>query len=81
MLENPILLKDALHNVCADSGASDDYSRGLVVGLVAGMMAVTGLSYFELVPVVRAAMPKHIDPIRLPKSFRADFTGDSDAGI
>jgi hypothetical protein len=36
------LLKDALYNTRDDSGASDDYARGLVVGVVSTLMSRGG---------------------------------------
>lgn len=32
-------IRDALHNLTKNSGASEEYKRGLVVGLVTGIMA------------------------------------------
>jgi len=41
----PALLKDALYNLMDNSGASDDYCKGLVVGMVSVIMAITGGSH------------------------------------
>jgi len=80
MLKNPVILKDALHNVCVESGASDDYSRGLVVGVVSALMAASGKSYDEVTLVVANCLPYPFDPNRIPRAFRDTFVGDSDNG-
>ena len=72
-MKNTVLLRDALCNLRGDSGASDDYCRGLVVGLVAGIMAATGKDYNEVFPVIRNALPSRIDRMRLPAAFRSDL--------
>jgi hypothetical protein len=36
---NTVLIKDALNNLLPRSGATDDYCRGLVLGVVAALMA------------------------------------------
>lgn len=66
-------LRDALHNLDMRSGASDDYCHGLLVGVISGLQAATGLSYHELLPVVRAGMPKPLYSDRITKAFREDF--------
>jgi hypothetical protein len=33
------IVKDVLHNLDSKSGASDEYCKGLIVGLVGGLMA------------------------------------------
>jgi hypothetical protein len=71
-LKFPTVAADALYNVHEDSGASADYSRGLVVGVVAGMMAVTGKAYADVIPVVADLLPDGILFDRLPEAFRAD---------
>ena len=78
--EKPVLrfevaLRDALHNLDLRSGASDEYCQGLLVGAIAGLMAATGLSYDELLPVVRAGMPETLYRERVTKAFRDDFEG------
>ena len=80
MIKNPVILKDALHNVCAESGASDDYSRGLVVGVVSALMAATGMSYNDVVLIVANHLPYPFDPIRIPTNWRNDFIGGNDDG-
>lgn len=38
-LASPPVLRDTLGNINPGSGASDDYCRGLIVGVTAGLMA------------------------------------------
>ena len=80
MLKNRVILMDALYNVHNASGASDDYSRGLVVGVVATLMSATGMSYEEAVRLIKSLLHHSFDPNRIPSAFRNDFTGDSDNG-
>jgi hypothetical protein len=80
MIKNPTILKDALHNVCVESGASDDYSRGLVVGVVSALMAVTGWSFSDVSLIVANCLPYPFDPNRVPSVFRDTFVGDNDNG-
>lgn len=69
----PTMLKDALYNVHTDSGASADYSRGLVVGVVSTIMAMEGVSFETAVSIVRCHLPRGYRPERLPEAFREDF--------
>jgi hypothetical protein len=55
-VRNLTTLKDAIHNVAAQSGASDDYARGIVVGAVAGMMA-TGMTWHNAMAQVAITWP------------------------
>jgi hypothetical protein len=80
----PNLLTDALVNVCRDSGASDDYSRGLVVGVVAALMAETGRPFDRVWQDVVALLPVRYELVRLPLAFALDMpivaccTGDDE---
>jgi len=49
-------LKDALHNLSADSGVSDDCCKGIVVG-VAAMLKVTGQTFVEAIQTLVAHSP------------------------
>lgn len=51
-----ILLKDALFNTVERSGATVDYARGVVVGVVSGLMS-SGVSFNASLAVVKANMP------------------------
>lgn len=73
MLKRPNLLKDALYNVRTSSGACDEYVRGLVVGVVATLMAATGGDFESIVPTVVEHLPVSFRPDRLPPAFRDAF--------
>lgn len=76
LLVQPNVAIDALYNVHPSSGASADYSRGIVVGVVAGMMAATGRSFDEFVPFLKSALPNlSWDDVRerIPEPFRNDL--------
>ena len=66
------MLKDALHNLDGASGASDEYCKGLVVGVVATLMAA-GMTYPRAIALVIRDMPDGVSPERLPEAFRSDF--------
>jgi hypothetical protein len=73
-LKNPTALKDTLHNLASDSGASTDYCTGIVVGVVGALMA-TGKSYSDAISIVAANFPaKHYNPrIAVPESWVPDL--------
>jgi hypothetical protein len=80
-LKNPVTLKDALYNVHEDSGASAAYAKGLVVGAVAALMAATGKSYNEVLPLVVANLPEGILQHRLPDALRGDIVAHPDYSL
>lgn len=71
---NTTILRDALYNLAPKSGAGPDYCKGLVVGIVAGLMA-TGVSYGAAVLIVRDALPDVYRNDCIPDAFRSDLTG------
>jgi hypothetical protein len=52
------LLKDALYNMREDSGASVDYGKGVIVGMMAALMS-TGKSFDVAWEIVRKSMPQN----------------------
>ena len=68
-----VMLRDALYNLSPESGASPEYCRGLVVGLVAGMMATTGYEYATVIREVAANLPRDYYRDGLPEAFRTDI--------
>lgn len=50
------ILRDALYNMDHHSGASEDYAKGLVVGVVSTLMA-EGFSFTEALDTVAQYMP------------------------
>lgn len=73
-LKNVIMLVDCLCNFSPTSGASDDYNRGLVIGMVSGLMA-TGMSFDEALEQTAKACPNtYISRLDLlPESWREDW--------
>ena len=72
---NETILRDALYNLTARSGASADYCKGLVVGVVAALMAESGRPYSAVVRDVRALLPVGFRADCLPEAFSADLIG------
>lgn len=70
-LKNITTLTDALSNLSPTSGASSDYNRGLLVGIVSGLMA-TGLSFEQALQYVAQACPETYKNclLLLPESWR-----------
>ncbi len=68
-------IRNALHNFAIDSGASDEYCKGLLVGVVSGMMGATGdgfLTFGYVVAFVSKHMPTNartLTPDNVPESW------------
>jgi hypothetical protein len=56
MMYELTIVRDALFNTSARSGATVDYSRGVVVGIVSALMA-SGIKFDAAFAVVKANMP------------------------
>jgi hypothetical protein len=72
---NQRIMKDALHNLRHDSGASDEYCRGLVVGLLTGLVA-RGVTYNDAEWEVMNCLPESNRVTyyhRLPEIIRKSF--------
>jgi len=63
------LIKDALHNLSPDSGASSDYRRGIVVGVTATLMACEGYAFEQAFGAVCRYMPSKYDPKAIPENW------------
>ena len=72
---NVTILRDALYNLTARSGASADYCQGLIVGVVAALMAETGRPYAAIIREVRENLPEGFRADYLPEAFSADLNG------
>ena len=57
ILLNQPRLMDAMYNFSPDSGASDDYCKGLIVGAVSALMA-TGESFDDSLEQCAICMPE-----------------------
>lgn len=72
-----VRVRDALAHFMPDSGATDEYCRGILVGIVS--VAMSGGRPFEhAVRVVAAEMPygascRVLNELNVPKAWLADF--------
>ena len=69
---NLTTLRDTLHNMHPDAGRDADYARGILVGVVGGLMA-TGLSWAEAMKVVSENAPKTVVAGCVPQSWFGAF--------
>lgn len=65
-IDRPNLIADALFNVEESSGASDDYARGVVIGVVSALMAVRDYDFKEIVPIIVQHIPHGYKDDRVP---------------
>ena len=65
----PSFLRDALHNLSKDSGASDDYCKGLVVGMISVIMAVTDNPHKDAMQVLTPHLPTTEDYRKMPEDW------------
>lgn len=70
LIQAPNVLRDALHNCDPATGSDPAYTRGVVVGAMAGMMAATGASFDRLLPILFYGLPKRFDPDTIPVAWR-----------
>ena len=66
-------MADAYYNTCPDAGGSNDYARGLVVGVVSTLMAMTGMTYEKAISTMADSLPVSFSTERLPDAFCADI--------
>jgi hypothetical protein len=69
---NPSLLRDALYYTRADSGASAVEAKGVIIGLVSGMMA-QGLVYNQCILIIAKNMPMYYRQAALPDAWAHDI--------
>lgn len=65
-------MRDALHNTSPRAGTNEQYCRGLVVGMVCGLMA-EGFSHPAAIKEVALRLPEDCRPECLPDAFRCDL--------
>jgi hypothetical protein len=53
---NEVRIREALHNLAPNTGASPDYCRGLVMGVWCTLTAY-GLGYKEILHVIKSNLP------------------------
>ena len=72
-----VIIKDALHIFHPNSGASDEYCKGLVVGIVAGLMAM-GMPWIQAIAQIASNLPnpdttRKLDSHTLPVGWKTDI--------
>ena len=72
-IKNGIVLKDALHNLASNSGATTDYCTGLTVGIVSALMAVGFTFQDALLQVARYYPTKNSPRLAVPDSWKQDL--------
>ena len=60
-----VRIKDALYNLSPGSGSSNDYNRGIVVGIVSALLSA-GFSFDDAKKVVFNSLPKDYDEKAIP---------------
>lgn len=65
------MLKDSMYNLSADSGATDEYARGALVGAVSALMA-TGMSYHQALEAVVKCFPADYREQCIPSHWLSD---------
>jgi hypothetical protein len=69
---NPTMIADAVYYAMPDSGASEDKARGVIIGVVSGLMAC-GLTYAESVGMVGHALKPGFRQGALPAAWAYDI--------
>ena len=70
---NSVRLKDALYNLHPTSGASVDYGRGIVVGIVSALLE-TGFTFNEAFNIaVMKNLPKDYRMEAIPQAWRNEL--------
>ena len=79
-LKHEVLIRDALTNYRLDSGSSDVYCRGLLVGVIAGVMAATGKDWTVAIQMMALCMPyikcRKLTKENVPESWLRDFQSE-----
>jgi len=63
-----IMVKDALYNLHPDSGSSEEYAKGILVGVMSGLVAV-GIEFDTAWNICRHNLPEKVMPNVFPKSW------------
>ena len=66
-IRNSALLKDALYNLTDHSGASDEYCKGLMVGIVSVIMAIDNVSHKDAMGIITQYLPTAEHYRQVPK--------------
>lgn len=68
LLKHPTIIRDALYNTTLDSGSSEEYARGVVLGCVATLMSC-GLTFQDAWGKVQNYLPPDYRPAAIPPSW------------
>lgn len=72
---DPTIMKDALQNLAPGMGSDANYARGILVGIVSGLMA-TGCTFNTAVRYVRENLPRRIMLNTFPASWQDEIVKD-----
>lgn len=77
---NKAYIKDALYNLTPTPGASPEYAKGILVGVISVLAANSKAKwpYDSAVKQVKPLMPKVIIAGCIPNSWRNDFLADGE---
>jgi len=64
------LIKDGLYNLSPDSISTDHYARGLLVGMVTGIMATTGMHFGEALQLCKENFPEKVKTNCIPTGWK-----------
>ena len=70
---NSTTLINCLHNLAPSTGTSLEYQNGIVVGLVAGLMA-SGKTWRSALAVVKRNLPTEYSTLAFPETWRGDLS-------
>jgi hypothetical protein len=68
-----VRLREVLYNTAPKSGATPDYCHGLIVGVVAALMAETGKLYETVIREVAENLPVEYRLDCIPQVFQDDI--------
>jgi len=64
-----VRIADAMHNCDDKSGATNEYCKGMIMGIVSGLMA-TGMRFDTALAKVKEYMPEHNRGVLYPESWK-----------
>lgn len=67
-----VRLKDAIYNLNLDAGPSHEYAKGVLLGLVSGLMGC-GITFEQATQLMWQIMPNNVPPERIPSSWHDIF--------
>ncbi len=73
MVLNENVIRDAMYYLSLDSNTPTDKANGVIVGLVSGTMALTGMDYRQTTSLLRKYIPSDVNIDAIPEYWRADL--------